>query len=152
MTTGTTSTTARATTGTATSSGGSTSGGTTGVPVTNYKDSVIMTRTPSVVGNFGMLNITVGYVAAAPRDITVDLLDTVNYNWYGKGTVSVPAGKGVVTITLSIQNFPVASSNYFFHVWTVDQGLADVPGSWNSAYDDQSISVIVGDGLKYDYC
>ena len=96
-----------------------------------------------------MFNITVGYVAAASRDIVVDLLDNVNYYSWGRGVVTVPAGKSSETFSIRVQNGPTAGSQYFFHAWTIGAGMANVNNIWNSAYDEHSVNVAVGNQLTY---
>jgi len=127
-------------------SGGSSSGGS--VPG-NLVDTVIMTRLPSTIPRNGIFNVTFGYVAKGNRDIIIDILDSNNFSWYGKGAVSVPEGKGSASFSIRVQNNPAPGSNYFFHAWMVNQGQAEVPNAWTNAYDEHSVNVVVGNSLVY---
>jgi len=70
-------------------------------------------------------------------------------NWYGKGVVTVVAGKGSAVVTVVPQNSPQQSTNYQLHAWSVNQGQASVDGAWNSAYDNDYKAITVANGDSY---
>jgi hypothetical protein len=81
----------------------------------------------------------VGYNAAGPRVIIVDVLVTIstqsgelifikslpNYEWYGKGEMTVSAGSGTATLTIQVRttsanNVPLAlGTNCLLKGWIV---------------------------------
>jgi hypothetical protein len=133
--------------GTASSSGS----GTSGTPVTFGSDIVIISRAPSVIAANSYFNVTVAYIASVPRDIVVDVLDT-NYQWYGKGIVNVPAGKGTIVVTVMGQNNAAMGTNYSFKAWNVQRGVAGTDGDWTKAIDQDFKAVTVGATTRYDDC
>jgi hypothetical protein len=146
-------TTGRATTGpnTGSTTGPATTSGGTGTG--NGKETVIITRSPSTVAETSLFTIIVGYEAQAPRDIIVDLLDTNNYFSWGRGVVSVPAGKGRTALTIRVQNGPARGNQYIFNAWSIGAGMANVPNVWNQAFDTHSVGFTVGDQLVFtDSC
>ena len=122
---------------------GSTTGGTGG-----SCETVVLSTMPKVITASSNFNVTIGYLAAASRDIVVDLMDT-NSNWYGKGVVTVPGGKGVTILTVKVQNNPRIGGNYLLHAWSVDQGTSNNVNAWNKAYDNDNRSITVGNSLQY---
>jgi len=137
----------KSTTGSATG-GGSTTGST---PVTTGSDIVIIARAPTVITANSNFNVTVAYIASLPRDIVVDVLDT-SYNWYGKGIVNVPAGKGTIIVTVMGQNNAAMGTNYSFKAWNVQRGVAGTDGDWTHAIDQDFKNVAVGSTLTYADC
>lgn len=158
-------TTGRATTGRATTGTATTGPATTGRPATsttgpsggtgtNGNEVVVLTRTPATTRRRGTFNVSVGYVAQGRRDIVVELLDSNNYNGFGWGQVTVPAGKGGAVISIDMRQVPVPEgNNYFLRAWSVDAGMGNIPGAYNSKYDQDTKPVIVTTALSYtDSC
>jgi len=137
-----------ATVGTATTSSSS---GTTGTPVTMGSDIVIIARAPVQIIANSDFNVTVAYIASLPRDIVVDVLDS-RYNWYGKGIVNVPAGKGTIVVTVHGQNNAAMGTNYSFKAWNVARGVAGTDGDWTKAIDQDFKDLTVGSALSYADC
>jgi hypothetical protein len=131
-------------TGAITSTGTSTGSSGTGT----CGELVILSTIPKSIKASSMFNVTVGYWAGGPRDIVVDLMDK-NSNWYGKGTITVPAGKGSAMLSVKVQNSPSQSSNYYLHAWSVNQGTANNENAWSTAYDNDNQNIVVGNSLKY---
>lgn len=63
--------------------------------------------------------------------------------------MSVAAGKGAATATVTVQGNPPVGGSYQFHAWSVNQGMANVANAWNSAYDNDSKSVVVSNMVSY---
>lgn len=133
-------TTGPATTGTTTGSGSS--GGNAG---TTTGELLVAVRSPATVPRSGSFNVTVGYYAHGSRDIVVDLLDSNNYTWYGKGFATVNAGKGGAVVTVNIQNSPAVGNDYILHLWSVGTGMDN--GEY--VYDNQIVPVRVASSLTY---
>jgi len=145
-------TVAAATVGSATVGTASSSSGSTGnTPVPMGSDIVIIARAPAQITANSDFNVTVAYVASLPRDIVVDVLDS-RYNWYGKGIVNVPAGKGTINVPVHGQNNAVMGTNYNFKAWNVARGVAGTDGDWTKAIDQDFKDVAVGSALSYADC
>jgi len=140
-----TSGTSTSTSGTSGSTSGSTSGGSG-----STGDFAVIARGPITIPQRGLFNVTIGYKAPAGRDLVIDVLDSVNYSWYGKGVTTVATGKGGATVTVTIQNNPQIGSNYLLNLWVVDAGKADQPNAWMSSYENQQVKVSVGASLVYN--
>jgi len=137
---------------TGSSSSSSSGSGTSGTPVNMGSDLVILARAPTQITGNTDFNVTVAYVASLPRDIVVDILDSVTYTWYGKGITNVPAGKGSVTLTIHGQNSPPMGTNYQFKAWNVARGVAGTDGDWTHAIDLDYRQVTVGSSVVYSDC
>ena len=110
-------TTGPVTTSSATSSATSgTSSGTTGEIINVSDDLVVIARGPVTIPQSGSFTVSLAYRVPAGRDITIDILDSVNFNWFGKGVATVLPGKGTVVITVNIQNNPPRGGNYILNV------------------------------------
>jgi len=128
----------------------STSGGTSGGVVN--KETIVIARLPYSIKSNGQFNVTVAYSAFADRDITVDLLDSVRFQWYGKGVVTVPKGKGATTATVTIQNNPPKGATYMLKAWSTDKGRSNDPNAWSSAYDEDTKQITVADNYVPASC
>jgi hypothetical protein len=140
--------TSAATVASATSTSSTTgTGSTTGSTPATGCETLIIVSAPTTISQTSSFNVTLAYVAQANRDIIVDLMG--GNNWYGKGVVTVPAGKGSATLTVVPQGNPQMGNNYSLHAWDVAQGQASVNGAWNSAYDNDYKTLTVGNSVTY---
>jgi len=140
------------TTGSATTGSATTGSGTgTNTPVNMGSDIVVIGRAPTVIAANSRFDVTVAYVASMPRDIVVDVLD-LNNNWFGKGIVNVPAGKGTVIVSVSGQNNAPMGTAYTFKAWNVQRGVAGTDGDWTKAIDQDFRAVTVGATTRYADC
>jgi len=114
-------------------------------------DIVIIARAPVQITANSDFNVTIAYIASLPRDIVVDVLDS-RYNWYGKGIVNVPAGKGTIVVPVHGQNNAAMGTNYSFKAWNVARGVAGTDGDWTKAIDQDFKDVTVGSALSYADC
>jgi len=138
-------------TGTSTSGSGTGAVTVTNTPVTTGTDIVIIARAPTVIAANSDFNVTVAYIASLPRDIVVDVLDN-RYQWYGKGIVNVPAGKGTVIVTVHGQNNAAMGTGYSFKAWNVVRGVAGTDGDWTQAIDQDFRELSVGATTRYADC
>ena len=136
------------TTGSASTTG---SGTGTNTPVNMGSDIVVVGHAPSVIAANSRFDVTVAYVASMPRDIVVDVLD-LNNNWFGKGIVNVPAGKGTVVVSVNGQNNAPMGTAYTFKAWNVQRGVAGTDGDWTKAIDQDFRPVTVGATTRYADC
>lgn len=134
-----------------TSTPSSTTGTGTSTPVTVASDTVIIARAPATIAANSAFQVTVAYTASVARDIVVDVLNT-NFQWFGKGIVNVPAGKGVVIVTVTGQNNAPMGTNYNFKAWNVERGVAGTDGDWTKAIDQDFRVVTVGAATRYADC
>jgi len=118
--------------------------GDNGIPITS--DSVAFSQAPFVVTTTGVFTVVVAYSSQSSRVIVVDVLSSgVSPSWYGKGTVSVGAGKGTVSIQVTLQTAPRVGPNYVLHAWIVDANdFKNKADPWNFALGTSDRQVSVG--------
>ncbi len=101
-------------------------------------DSLSILSAPTTIRPGLQYVIKIEYSAITKRDIMVNLLDSTNYGWHGGQQVTVAAGRGVLSLNITVlPNTPVGTE-YFWDAITVPDG-----GNWMSALDREQMSVSV---------
>ena len=84
-------------------------------------DDAISVSGPNTVEPGGTFDVTVEYEASTNRNISVYLFNTSVWNTHGSATVSVPAGSGSVTLSVTIAS-PAVGTDYQWTAKIEEQG------------------------------
>lgn len=121
--------------------GGSGNGGN----VPSIGDNVVISKAPFSIPSAGTFDVVVAYSASGSRQITVDVLDTkTSPTWYGKGTVTVQAGKGTTSVRVTSQGNPPSGPNYVLRAWMIDTQYASRADPWTFELSRNDFKVSVG--------
>jgi len=77
--------------------------------------------TSNTVPPTGPFDVNVAYTAAVSAKITVDILSSKNWAWFGKGEALVAAGTGVVSLTVYDRGTLAASDSIVLKGWIAKQ-------------------------------